>query len=141
MIQRIQSLYLLLGAACLFPAALLEITSLAQVDETLTWYEPALTIVGVATMAIALGAIFFYKNRPKQRKLVSAVQVMTIIFIIILVAGLVIADGLAQLTQGGVDAVSIILLALPLLAYVFFWLARRGIQQDIDLVKSIDRLR
>ena len=141
MIQRIQSLYLLLGAACLFPAALLEITMLAQVDDTLTWYEPALTIVGVATMATALGAIFFYKNRPKQRKLVSAVQVMTIIFIIILVAGLVIADGLAQLTQGGVDAVSIILLALPLLAYVFFWLARRGIQRDINLVKSMDRLR
>lgn len=141
MIQRIQSLYLLLGAACLFPAALLEITTLAQVDETLTWYEPALTIVGVATMVIALGAIFFYKNRPKQQKLVSAVQVMTIIFLIILVAGLVIADGLAQLTQGGVDAVSIILIALPLLAYVFFWLARRGIQRDIDLVKSMDRLR
>ena len=141
MIQRIQSLYLLLGAACLFPVALLEIALLSEVDQTLSWYESALTIVGVATMTIAIGAIWFYKNRTKQRKLVSAVQVMTIIFIIILVAGLFVADGFVQLRQGGVDALQIILLALPLLAYVFFWLARRGIQRDIDLVKSMDRLR
>lgn len=141
MIQRIQSLYLLLGAACLFPASLLDVAILTQVDESFAWYESALTIVGVATMTVALGAIWFYKSRPKQRKLVAAVQVMTIVFLIILYAGLFLADGFEQLTQGGADPVQIIFLALPLLAYVFFWLARRGIQRDIDLVKSMDRLR
>jgi hypothetical protein len=33
------------------------------------------------------------------------------------------------------------MLAMPILAYVFFLLARRGIDHDIELVESMDRLR
>jgi hypothetical protein len=32
-------------------------------------------------------------------------------------------------------------LLLPIAAYVFFYLARRGIDHDIELVESMDRLR
>jgi len=33
------------------------------------------------------------------------------------------------------------MLSMPVVAYLFFFLARRGIDHDIELVESMDRLR
>ena len=41
----------------------------------------------------------------------------------------------------GVAGSTLTALVLPVLAYVMFYLARRGIANDIELVRSMDRLR
>jgi hypothetical protein len=42
---------------------------------------------------------------------------------------------------GGINWTKAAMLGLPILAYLLFFLARRGIDHDIELVKSMDRLR
>lgn len=140
MIQRIQSVYLLIGALCLAALGLFDSTWEIQAAENLVWFVPAVTIVGAATVAIALIAIFAYKNRPRQVKLVNASQIMTLVLMAILYGGLFLG-GDVELLKAGEDVSDLLVLLLPIVAYIFFYLARRSIQRDIDLVKSMDRLR
>ena len=141
MIQRIQSVYLLLGAFCLAALGLFDSVWQNQAAETLAWFVPALAILGAATVAVALISIFLYKNRRKQVKVVTAAQVMTVAFMIVLFGGLFLAGDLEFLAQAGDDLWALLVLLLPVVSYIFFYLARRAIQRDIDLVKSMDRLR
>lgn len=141
MIQRIQSLYLLLGALCIASLAFIESAWQNQAAETIAWYVPAVAIVGAATVIVAVTTIFIYKDRFRQIKLIVAVQVMTLGLLVVLFSGLFLAGEFAEL-QGGTAAWGRLLpFLLPVAAYVFFYLARRGVQRDIDLVKSMDRLR
>lgn len=140
MIQRIQSVYLLLGALCLASLGLFDSVWQNQAAESFVWFVPAATIVGTAALTVALMAIFAYKKRPKQVKMVTASQVMTIAFMVILYGGLFLAGEFEMLKAGG-DLAYLLALLLPVVGYIFFYLARRAIQRDIDLVKSMDRLR
>ncbi len=141
MIQRVQSIYLILGALCLGSLVFVDSIWQTQATEAFAWYASAVTIVGTATATVALMAVFAYKNRPKQLKLVVALQVMTLAFMVILYGGRFLAGDLRLLRQPGGELWPLLLLLLPIVAYIFFYLARRGIQRDIDLVKSMDRLR
>jgi hypothetical protein len=141
MIQRIQSVYLLLGALCLTSLALVDDIWLSQAAELQAWYVPAVAIVGIATVIAALTAIFLYKDRSRQLKFIVAVQLMTLAFLVILFGGQILVGDFTLLEGGTADVAMIIALVLPLAAYIFFYLARRGVRRDINLVKSIDRLR
>lgn len=138
MIQRKQSVYLVLGALCVAAMLFFDGTFEGRASETLAWYVPSLLVSGALVVLAALFSVFIYRNRAQQQKMVVAVQVLTLIFMILLYGGLFLAGGLAPALEQPGDAVALV---LPILAYVFFYLARRGIQADIQLVRSMDRLR
>lgn len=141
MLQRKQSVYLLLGSLAIVAMLFFDQIWETEAAETLVWYVPSLMITGIVTVLVALVAIFLYTNRERQRKVVVAAQVLTLIFVALLYGGLFLSGATAQIAEGAYGELMLIGLALPIVAYLFFFLARRGIQSDIDLVRSMDRLR
>jgi hypothetical protein len=94
-----------------------------------------------ATGGAALWAIFLYERRKTQRSVVVGVQVGTVLLAGVLYGGLYLTGELAFRGPAGVDWGKAATLAVPIVAYLFFLLARRGIDHDIELVESMDRLR
>jgi len=158
MIQRIQTVYLFLAAACsaalfFFPVAsfLSDMTYQKLFITGLVNMAPGqptavggslvfpLAAVGALMLIIALATIFTYKKRDLQLKLVKAGILVTIIMI----AGIfflycpLIEKKLAIVP----DYTGEIGIYFPLIALVFFILANRAITRDEKLVKSLDRLR
>jgi hypothetical protein len=141
MIQRIQTVYLFLGALALVSLGVFEYPWNSTAASTHGWYVPSLIGLGVLTAGAALWSIFLYDNRERQRSVVVGVQMGTVLLAAVLYGGLYLTSELGFMGSQGVVWNRAIVLALPILAYVFFLLARRGIKHDIELVKSMDRLR
>jgi hypothetical protein len=141
MIQRIQTLYLVLGALALAALGLFDMPWNSAAASTHGWFVPSLIGLLVLTVGLALWAIFLYERRETQRTVVVGVQVATVIFAGVLYGGLFLTAELTFTGPEGIDWGRTFVLALPIIAYVFFYLARRGIVHDIELVKSMDRLR
>lgn len=141
MIQRIQTVYLFLGALAI--AALGFFSSLwgSSAAAQLSWFVPSLIALIVATAGGGLGAIFLYKQRETQRRVVVGIQVLTVCLAGVIYGGLYLTQELAVEGARGIDWSKTTMLVLPLVGYVLFLLARRGIQHDIELVKSMDRIR
>jgi hypothetical protein len=140
MIQRIQTVYLALGALALVVLFFLN-AFWQSVPPGHPWVGPLLAILGGATALTALGTIFAYADRRRQRSLVVVVQVTTVLLMVAFFGSLYVSGQLYLATRQGAEAGRILALALPILAYVLFYLARRGIEHDIQLVRSMDRLR
>jgi len=141
MIQRIQTLWLALAAACGFlmaKAPLFTATLPDQTKRTFIATESLLVFalsIGVACMAVA--AIFLFKNRPTQYKLAV---------VGVLLAAVVI--GLEVWAIDGFKKANTILSGsyqwgglLPIAMMIFLILAASGISKDEKLMKSLDRLR
>lgn len=141
MIQRIQTVYLFLGALVLAAFGVFEMPWASEAAATFVWFVPSLVGLLVVTAAGALGAIFLYDNRQRQRSVVVAIQVGTVLLAGVLYGGLYLTQELSVRGPQGTDWGLAAVIALPLVAYVLFLLARRGIDHDIELVKSMDRLR
>lgn len=135
MIQRLQSLYLLLGGLAFIAVAPFKS---ALVQEALPWVMPAaLGLSGLVTV-FAVVVIFLYSDRKRQLKLVGLLQYMAILAILAIFAGLYFSGGIMEAsTNMGVMA----LIALPILGYVLIRMAGMRINKDIQLVRSMDRLR
>ncbi len=140
MIQRIQTIYLVLGAAALVAMLFFDSLWTSRAVETYAWFGPGLLILGGLTAATALAAIFLYKDRKRQRTVVRLVQVGTLLLAAFLYISLYTTSELVVLTERA-DPVAFIPILLPILAYLLFYLARRGVERDIELVRSMDRLR
>ncbi len=140
MIQRIQTVYLVLGAvalgALLFFGVVWQGAATAQ-----SWFTPAVVLGDSLAAAVALGAIFLYKNRPRQRQVIVAAQALTTVLLLVFCGGLYLADALYVRTAQGLDGGMLVALLLPIVAYVLFLLARRSVEKDIERVRSMDRLR
>ena len=151
MIQRIQSVYLLLAIACLvaglfFPiasfqdhGALLSISPLGVARESGTpvfsgpWGIPmVLPYVWIALMMTF--SLFQYKNRPRQLFIGRINYFLLIVVIFFNYFAINHEFHPADVSWGAA-------FFLPEAALVFNFLANRGIKKDQDLVKSIDRLR
>lgn len=142
MIQRIQSVYLLLGAAALAGLVFLDSLWQSAAAATYSWFGPSIAGLSIATAVVGLIAIFLYNTRPLQRKVVLGTQMGTVITVAVLYGTLYLTGGFdVRAADGSFDTGQILLVALPVVAYVLFYLARRGIESDIELVKSMDRLR
>lgn len=141
MIQRIQTIYLVLGAVSLLGMLLFDDLWASPGVEALGWFEPVLLVLIVVLALGALVAIFLYKDRNRQRSVVRGLQLLTLVLLLVLVVGLYLAGDFTFVTMDGVAVERIVSVALPFLAYIFFVLARRGIEHDIALVRSMDRLR
>lgn len=151
MIQRMQSVYLAMAfvitAVCLcLPIGVFSPENTMGTDITMynlwelrdntltftTWPMFALLLL---SCVIALYAIFSYKDRKRQIRLCN-------ICIFLVVAWLV-AFGLFAFVFGDKRMVFTPLFAsgMPVLALIFYILARRGIIHDEKLVRAADRIR
>lgn len=141
MIQRKQSVWLLLAAVC---AALMFVWPLyggtlqnGTVKYFLANSSYSLMIMVALVAALSFFAIFLFKNRPAQMKLVWLALLADI--------GL---TGLAYynsnrfangnlFTSGGYKAVVV----LPIIVFIFLVLALRGIRADEKMIRNADRFR
>lgn len=141
MIQRLQSLYLLFAA--LFVTLFLVFGEVwyTVVAAIYPWVTPVALALGGGTAVVALVAVALYKNRQTQRKVILAAQWLDLAFILVLV-GVLVGISLSDDMTLGPAATSVYLtLIMPIVSYVFLRLARRGVEKDIALVRSMDRLR
>lgn len=113
MIQRIQTVYLLLAAIVLIVGCVFEPMG----------YNKGLT----GSMAfLTLAVVFLYKHRTTQAKLCAVLMAIGIVYYIALA---VMQPVLQWYT------------VMPMVAVLFLFLARKGIIKDEKLVKSLDRIR
>jgi hypothetical protein len=140
MIQRIQSIYLLIGALALLSLLLFDTVWTGPVAEEQIWFAPAVLISAGLAAAVAVVTIFLYKNRKQQRTIVGVVQLLTMICLAVLAAGLYLGR-VFQIDTGGWSSTDLAIVLVPVVAYVMFFLARRAIDRDITLIRSMDRLR
>jgi hypothetical protein len=136
MIQRIQSLWLLLAAACAFAGFKFSYYSGNKLNDTLLHELKAsdsflLMLTTIAVGGIALVTIFLFKKRSMQRWLC-----VLGIFLQILLIFLYYRET-ATFTQG-TYSLTAILQGITIIALI---LAALGINKDSKLVKDSDRLR
>ena len=136
MLQRIQSIWLLLAAACSFLTLKFSFFSgqaasgLSVEYLTATTHIPLL-IMTVVQFSAALVAIFLYKNRKLQFRITLVDLVISISLLVFFIREAM------KFTTGTYSLTSLLYLAVP----VCLFLAARGIRKDDKLVKSLDRLR
>jgi undecaprenyl pyrophosphate phosphatase UppP len=139
MIQRVQSVWLLLAAVCAFLGFKLPFYSgskmvggLKQPDVRLNATSQLfILIVTVAIIVLCMIALFLYKNRKDQLQL----TILNIILSIVLI-GLYFWQ-IEKFETGIVSLYCLFTIAIP----VFLFLAARGIRKDHKLIKTLDRLR
>lgn len=137
MIQRIQSIYLLLGAIALILFGILGVPAPSQLG-AYPWLSYALLALASLGALIGLGAIFLYTNRPKQLQVVGLAQWTVLLLVVVLAATFFFVPTLQQTAS---DAVALVGYLLVFVGYVFIRLAAGAIRRDIALVRSMDRLR
>ena len=147
MIQRIQSVYLLISTILIGLLFLLPFAEIAK-DGAIYLFNfkgvlldgavktnglviPVFLVMGIVLNVLA---IFSYSNRGKQVKLVWGVILMLVILLVAFVYFTYLAYSGAQIgfKLGAV---------LPLIAIVLDYLAIRSINKDEALIRSIDRIR
>lgn len=139
MLQRIQSIWLLLAAICAFLTIRLSFYS-GNIE---TPGQPAsfqflnagfniwILILTVALVCIAAIDIFLYKNRKLQGRLALLGLLLSLLNIFLYY------KQTQKFTVGNYDLTAVLAILIP----VLFFLAFRGIYRDQKLVKSLDRLR
>jgi hypothetical protein len=145
MLQRIQTVYLLLAAGVLgvFLGLHGVWEALPGSAEVTNVRLPAVVTQVAAGLvaAIALVAVFLYKNRALQARVIGVALVLDLLLALAMMA-VVGAGALApDVPVDGAFAVAASVALLPVGAYVFLHLARRSVRRDIELVRSMDRLR
>ncbi len=135
MIQRIQSVYLLLAAilnAAIFFNALY---ARAQADPV-AWISIGFTVVLILAGLVSLICIFLYKNREAQAKCATAAITFQVIAFGYGVGILISLGGFGAFLWD--EALGAFFLLIALIAMV---IARKKIRDDQDLVRSMDRIR
>jgi len=136
MIQRIQTLWLVLAVGAAFASIKLPfysgslVVNNAYLKLTAAGNIPIL-ILTILSILLSLITIFSYKNRGRQTGL-TVLNIFVAIGIVVLY--------FLQLKDFGTGAFSlaaIVVFALP----VFLILALMGIRRDVKTIKSLDRLR
>jgi Domain of unknown function (DUF4293) len=141
MLQRIQSIWLLLAAVCAFLTIRFSFYSgnLATPGQPVSFqyltasFNIWILIVTIALVCIAAIDIFLYKNRKLQGRLALLGILFSLLNIFLYL------KAIQQFIehQGSHTISSIFVFAIPIL----FFLAWRGIYRDQKLVKSLERLR
>ena len=147
MIQRIQSVYLLISTILIGLLFLLPFAEIAKdgaiylfnfkgvlLDGAVKTNGLVISVLLVMIIVLNVFAIFSYTNRGKQVKLVWGVILMLVVLLVAFVYFTYLAYSGAQIgfKLGAV---------LPLIAIVLDYLAIRSINKDEALIRSIDRIR
>ena len=135
MIQRSQTLWLLLAAVCafltfIFPFYNLNAVVVNESNEFTAKSRISITILTSIIGALCLFLIFLYKNRKLQLRLSFLALLLSCINIYLYFS-------YKDESVSGVSLFSIFTFLIP----IFILMAIRGIYRDIKLIKSLDRIR
>lgn len=139
MIQRIQSIWLLIAASCalltikfpFYSGNLLPVESTGTIVELTAASNIALLLFAIVLAADCLIILFLYKNRKLQLGLTISVMVLSILYI------LVFTLEMKKFVSGNLSLTSTIAFAIP----TFLFLAARSIWKDEQLLKNSNSLR
>jgi len=136
MIQRIQTIYLLIAAGV--SAGLIFVFELwtNSTDHLIyakddLWY----LCLFLGSAALSFISIFMFKNRKSQFMLGRLNIILNFILLGLFVYQSLNLSGETDVSEKGIGIV------LPIISIVFLVLANKAIKKDEDLVKSVDRLR
>lgn len=129
MIQRIQSLYLLI--AFVVGVLVFNLSINIEFDEVIiqTYRENYGFLIAPVLLLLSL---FLFKKRTLQSLVVLIISLQQLLQIGLLLASFDLSDDI-NFTE--------IVLLLSFITVVLTWLARRGIRKDEALVRSVDRIR
>ena len=149
MIQRIQSLWLLLasGAAVLmffFPVIQLtpenalyihqyDSISIAGIDNFIQSGYIVAGLLGIIALLSFIG-IFLYKKRALQIRICTFISLL-VIFLVGLISYFSLSSGNKIAATIGLSAI------LPIIIFIFVLMARRALKKDEELIRSVDRIR
>ena len=139
MLQRLQTIWLLLTAICAFLTVRLSFYSgnieLSGKPVSFEYLNAAfnmwILIITIALVCLSVIAIFLYKNRKLQSRLALLGLLLSLFNIFLYYKQTL------RFTIGNYDLTAMLTLVIP----VFLFMALRGIYKDQKLVKSLDRLR
>ena len=141
MIQRIQSLWLLLAAASFFFVFKFPVaggqTQAGAISELYTASNLIMFIVAILLGIIALAAIFLFKNRSTQKSLIWLGILLDLVFIVIMYFQMEDLKSNPTLMKQTFKIGAI----FPILYIILMVMAYSGIRKDEKLIKSVDRLR
>jgi len=137
MIQRIQTIYLILSAG--ISGGLIFVFNLwITINETEFFAKEELLYLGLflGSALLSLIAIFIFKNRQNQFVLGRLNIILNLILLGLFVyRSLSLSGETSDVSERGIG------MLLPIFSIVFLVLANKAIKKDEDLVKSVDRLR
>ena len=143
MLQRIQTIYLLLASACAAAMFLMLVYGGSLQDGAVKNFMVSsnflLFIVVILMAIIPFATIFLFKNRSLQTKLVWLGILIS--FVAIILVYLKAVDFGADKTLNFKASSFKVSAALPVLELVLLFMAFGGIRKDEKLVRSVDRLR
>lgn len=135
MLQRIQTLYLLVAAVC---SGVLTLTTYLMVVDGVTELvidSVSYLILFEGSALLSLISIFLFKSRQTQFVLGRLNIILNFILLGLFVFRLLSLPGGPANPEKGIG------LLLPIFSIVFLALANKAIKKDETLVKSVDRLR
>jgi hypothetical protein len=136
MIQRIQSVYLLLAAVAAIAFLFIPFGTVVDNGNVILLkgnMNPIFDVIVGVIITIAMVSIFLYKNRKNQALLVLLNIIISIVFIAF--------ESFGAYTHQKDNFHFSIGFILPVFILIFNFLAYKGIKSDEALVKSMDRLR
>lgn len=147
MIQRIQSIWLLLAALCNAGLLVFDLYHIKVINngvETINNLKvadhyPSL-LLALVIIILPIVAIFMFKKRKQQR----AMTLVSILGCISFLTMMMMRVGKLNESYAGQGTATMsywVGAVLPVLAIIFLFMAMRGINKDEKLVKSLDRLR
>ncbi len=136
MLQRIQTIYLLLAAGA--SAGLIFLCHLWVINTDVKVFAADNILylsLFLGSAVLSLWSIFMYKNRKSQFVIGRLNIILNFILLGFFVYQSLNVSGETQVSEKGIG------MFLPIISIVFLALANKAIKKDEDLVKSVDRLR
>ena len=135
MLQRIQTIYLLLVAA--ISCGLIFVFNLWMTEEVEVFAKDELLVFALflGSGLLALISTFMFKNRKSQFVLGLLNIILNLFLLGFFVYRSLNLSGETVVSEKGIGMI------LPIVSIVFLVLANKAIKRDEDLVKSVDRLR
>jgi len=144
MLQRIQTLYLLIAAfisagliltVSLWSNSNKEVIYMMDLFKESDWKLVSIPIAFFGSAVLSLVSIFLFKNR-KHQFVLNRINIMVNLYLLVIIVLLLLTlSGESQISEKGIG------LFIPVLVIVLLSLANKAIHKDEALVKSVDRLR
>ncbi|MEN8964790.1 MAG: DUF4293 domain-containing protein [Polaribacter sp.] len=143
MIQRIQSVYLLLASVIsgvlifvfnLWTSISKDIFAIDLLNRE-SYLLKSIPVLFLVSAILAFVAIFLYKNRKLQFVIGRLAILVNLILLGLLIYVSLTLPGEVSISEKGIG------MFIPIIAILLIVLANKAIKKDEDLVKSVDRLR
>ena len=132
MIQRIQSIYLILASGLAGGGLVFPLGTPEGGEPVYPLGHTPLLILALAMSAVALAAVFLFTNRPLQARIAGVGMLVGLAFIAV---GAILFGAEFGTWAIGFGAF------MPVVYVILAWLARNAIRRDEELVRSADRFR